>query len=305
MIAGLLAAYVSTISTHLNWGTSYIVHDFYRRFMKSGAEERHYILVGRLVTGGLMVIASALTFVLTTAQASFNLMLSVGAGTGLIYLLRWYWWRINAWSEIAAMVSSFAVAVAFFIAGKTDAAIPATTSLLHTRWRRRRSWWVAATFMTAPTDRRDARQLLSPRAPGPRQVGNPSARKPPSAHRLTASHTHSSAGCSDASLCIAALFGAGSFLYGRSAQGIMWAGRVRARRRWHDSAHSATCGARRHRIAAPYRARRANRCRPDIRCTSMKAVILARGLGKRMRQADDARQCRRSQPQSQIRASRR
>src|SRR5215216_1268646 len=132
MVAGLLAAYVSTISTHLNWGTSYLVHDFYRRFMRPGADERHYILVGRLVTGGLMVIAASLTFVLDTAQASFNLLLSVGAGTGLIYLLRWYWWRINAWSEIAAMVSSFAVAVAFFVAGRSGLATAAHTSLLVT-----------------------------------------------------------------------------------------------------------------------------------------------------------------------------
>src|SRR5574338_413983 len=125
MVAGLLAAYVSTISTHLNWGTSYIVHDFYRRFMKPGADERHYIFVGRMVTAVLMAMAAAVTFVLDTAQASFNLLLSVGAGTGLIYLLRWYWWRINAWSEIAAMVSSFAVAVGFFIANRRGSAIPA------------------------------------------------------------------------------------------------------------------------------------------------------------------------------------
>ena len=152
MVAGLLAAYVSTISTHLNWGTSYLVHDFYRRFMKPGAEERHYVLVGRLVTAGLMVLAGALTFVLTTAQASFNLMLSVGAGTGLIYLLRWYWWRINAWSEIAAMVSSFLVAVAFFIAGKytSGATIAAHTSLLITV-AVTTIVWVGATFITAPT----------------------------------------------------------------------------------------------------------------------------------------------------------
>ena len=152
MVAGLLAAYVSTISTHLNWGTSYLVHDFYRRFMKPGAGERHYVLVGRLVTGGLMVIAAGLTFVLTTAQASFNLLLSVGAGTGLIYLLRWYWWRINAWSEIAAMVSSFAVAVGFFIAGKSGATIAPTTSLLITI-AVTTVVWVAATYLTAPTDR--------------------------------------------------------------------------------------------------------------------------------------------------------
>src|SRR5215211_4661428 len=168
MVAGLLAAYVSTISTHLNWGTSYIVHDFYRRFMKPGQTEKHYIMVGRLVTAALMTVAAGLTFVLDTAQASFNLLLSVGAGTGLIYLLRWYWWRINAWSEIAAMVSSFAVAVGFFIAGKTGAAIPATTSLLITV-AVTTVVWVAATYLTSPTDRAtlvEFYRLVRPAGPG-------------------------------------------------------------------------------------------------------------------------------------------
>src|SRR5699024_10870988 len=91
MIAGLLSAYVSTISTHLNWGTSYLVHDVYRRFMRGDASERHYVMVGRLMTGLLMILAAALTFVLDSARQSFELMMSVGAGTGLIYLLRWYW----------------------------------------------------------------------------------------------------------------------------------------------------------------------------------------------------------------------
>src|SRR5687768_9974406 len=168
MVAGLLAAYVSTISTHLNWGTSYIVHDFYRRFMKPGADERHYILVGRLVTALLMMVAAALTFVLDTAQASFNLLLSIGAGTGLIYLLRWYWWRINAWSEIAAMVSSFAVAVAFAVANRTGATIAPHVSLLVTI-AVTTVVWVAATFLTAPTDRSTLvafYRLVRPAGPG-------------------------------------------------------------------------------------------------------------------------------------------
>src|SRR5207247_2504087 len=111
MIAGLLAAYVSTLSTHLNWGTSYLVHDLYRRLVRRDAPERHYVLVGRLVTGALMVVAAALTYVLDSARESFELILSIGAGTGLLYLARWFWWRVNAWSEIAAMVSSFVVAL--------------------------------------------------------------------------------------------------------------------------------------------------------------------------------------------------
>src|SRR5690606_16768896 len=106
MVAGLLVAYVSTLSTHLNWGTSYLVHDLYRRFINTTATERHYVAVGRLVTALLMLLAALLTYVLDTARTSFELLLSIGAGTGLLYLLRWFWWRINAWAEIAAMISS-------------------------------------------------------------------------------------------------------------------------------------------------------------------------------------------------------
>jgi len=222
MVAGLLAAYVSTISTHLNWGTSYIVHDFYRRFMRPGADERHYILVGRLVTAALMVVAASLTFVLDTAQASFNLLLSVGAGTGLIYLLRWYWWRINAWSEIAAMVSSFAVAVAFFVAGRSGVATAAHTSLLVTV-AVTTVVWVAATYLTAPTDRRtlvEFYRLVRPAGGGWESI-RAEAGVGPSPDSVAHALLGWVLGCV---VVYAALFGAGSFLYGRSGQGIMWTG---------------------------------------------------------------------------------
>lgn len=114
MVAGLLAAYISTIITHLNWGTSYLVHDFYRRFIRSQASEKHYVGVGRYVTVLLMILSSILTFFLDSAKDTFDIMLSIGAGTGLLYLLRWFWWRINAWAEIVAMVVSFVVSVAMF-----------------------------------------------------------------------------------------------------------------------------------------------------------------------------------------------
>jgi Na+/proline symporter len=137
MVAGLLAAYVSTIVTHLNWGTSYLVHDLYRRFIKVDASEPHYVAAGRVVTALLMVLAALLTYVLDTARASFELLLSIGAGTGLLYLLRWFWWRINAWSEIAAMVSSFLVAVAMAAAPHSSItrALPASHAFGRTRTR--------------------------------------------------------------------------------------------------------------------------------------------------------------------------
>jgi Na+/proline symporter len=149
MVAGLLAAYVSTISTHLNWGTSYLVHDLYRRFVRADADERHYVLAGRVVTALLMILAAGMTFLLESARESFDLLLSIGAGSGLLYLLRWYWWRINAWSEIAAMVVSFVVSVGFFTAGKWGAVFAPNTPLLVTVFATTVAW-IAATLMTRP-----------------------------------------------------------------------------------------------------------------------------------------------------------
>jgi hypothetical protein len=155
MVAGLFAAYRSTMETHLNWGTSYLVHDFYQRYIRPGASERHLVLAGRIGTVVLMLLGVALTPLLDNAKEAFNLLLSIGAGTGLIYLLRWFWWRINAWSEVSAMASSFLIAAAFFIAGKlgylagltedqrsiaTLLATVVTTSIV----------WVAVTFLTPP-----------------------------------------------------------------------------------------------------------------------------------------------------------
>ena len=111
MVGGLIAANSSTILTHLNWGASYLVHDFYRRFIRKDAAENHYVLVGRLVTVGLFICSSALVFVLESAKDAFDIILQVGAGTGLLYLVRWFWWRVNAWCEVVAMVSSFLISV--------------------------------------------------------------------------------------------------------------------------------------------------------------------------------------------------
>jgi SSS family solute:Na+ symporter len=111
MIASLVAAVMSTISTHLNWGASYIVNDFYKRFLRPFASERELVRVGRLATFLLMVLAATLALFLSNALQAFHIMLQVGAGTGLLFLLRWFWWRINAASELAAMIISFLVAV--------------------------------------------------------------------------------------------------------------------------------------------------------------------------------------------------
>jgi Na+/proline symporter len=220
MVAGMLAAYRSTIETHLNWGTSYLVHDFYRRFLRKDATEKHYVLMGRLVTGLLMVCAALLTFALDTAKESFDLILSVGAGTGLIYLLRWFWWRINAWSEVAAMVSSFVVAFGFFVAGKTGMKVASHVSLLVTV-ATTTAVWVATTHLTRPTDRSALLRfykLVRPAGPGWRPI-RAEAGVPPSPDSLPQNLLGWVLGCL---FVYSALFGTGSFLYGKASLGIAW-----------------------------------------------------------------------------------
>jgi len=220
MVAGMLAAYVSTLVTHLNWGSSYLVHDFYRRFIKPGQDEKHYVTAGRVMTVVLMILASLLTFVLESAKASFDLMLSIGAGTGLIYLLRWFWWRINAWSEIAAMASSFSVAVYFFIRGKTGHPVPQHISLLVTIAFTTMAWLVV-TYLTKPVAKEKLisfYQLVRPAGPGWKTVRE-EARLEPSPDSLT----QSLAGWVSGSLFVySALFGAGAFIYGRLSLGLFW-----------------------------------------------------------------------------------
>src|SRR5512136_277868 len=144
MVGGLIAANSSTILTHLNWGASYLVHDFYRRFLKRDAAERHYVLVGRLVTVGLFLCSSALVFALDTAKDAFDIILQVGAGTGLLYLVRWFWWRVNAWCEVVAMISSFVVSAAFLVLGKQGLHLASHTRLILTILFTTACWLIAA-----------------------------------------------------------------------------------------------------------------------------------------------------------------
>jgi Na+/proline symporter len=220
MIAALLAAYVSTISTHLNWGSSYLVHDFYRRFVRTDASERHYIMVGRLATALLMLVAALVTLVLESARQAFELLLSIGAGTGLIYLLRWYWWRINAWSEISAMLSSFVVAVGFFFAARAGSGVPSHVALLLSV-ATTSAVWVTVTFLTAPTPRETlVRFYERVRPAGP---GWSSVRAAAAPGAATDSLAEAGLGWVLGCLLVySALFGVGSALYGRWPQALMW-----------------------------------------------------------------------------------
>ena len=104
LVAAFLAAYMSTIATHLNWGSSYIINDLYKRFMKKDAGEKHYVLVSRIVTLLMVVLSSLMIKFMSSITGAWEFIIECGAGLGLVLILRWYWWRINAWSEIVAMV---------------------------------------------------------------------------------------------------------------------------------------------------------------------------------------------------------
>ncbi|HEY5087504.1 MAG TPA: sugar phosphate nucleotidyltransferase, partial [Gemmatimonadaceae bacterium] len=279
IIAALFAAYRSTMETHLNWGSSYLVIDFYQRFLAPGKSQRHYLWISRSLTAVLMIAAGTFTLFLSTASEAFQLLLSVGAGTGLIYLLRWFWWRINAWSEISAMASSFAVSIAFFVAKKMGVDIPDPIPLLTTVGVTT-VVWVSVTMLTSPVDHATLLrfyELTRPAGPGWQQIRSESkiAASPDSLPQMMLGWT------SGVMFVYAGLFGTGSLIYGRTLQASIWlvafivSGFVLmqvVRRIWsadEPAVRSSDTSA----IAA---------ARP---CT--KAVILARGLGKRMREADD------------------
>lgn len=214
MVAGLLAAYVSTISTHLNWGTSYLVHDMYRRFMRPGQSEAHYVLAGRIVTALLMLVAALVTMELESARGSFNLLLSIGAGTGLLYLLRWFWWRINAWSEIAAMVSSFGLALVVFYMERQGTAWPSHVTLMATVGVTT-VVWIAVAYLTEPTNPETLQKfyrLARPAGPGWTETRRQCGGLAP----LDGLHTAFSAWALGCVLVYSALFGTGHFLLGHT-----------------------------------------------------------------------------------------
>ena len=153
MMAGFAAAYMSTVGTQLNWGASYLVNDFYKRFLRKNETEKHYVTISRWATVGLFLASAVVTHYLGTIEGAWKFLLALGSGTGLVLILRWYWWRINAWSEISAMVSSFIVsllAINFlkprFPAGdlRADAWVMLVTVAVST------VVWLGVTFATKP-----------------------------------------------------------------------------------------------------------------------------------------------------------
>jgi Na+/proline symporter len=218
MVGGLIAANSSTNLTHLNWGASYLVHDFYRRFINRTASEKHYVLVGRLATVLLFFTAGALVFVLDTAKDSFDIILQVGAGTGLLYLVRWFWWRVNAWCEVNAMLSSFVFSILLLVLRKFGIVVPTHYALILTVAVTTISWMLTA-FLGPQTDREAlVRFYKKVRPMGP---GWKSVRKEAGITEAEARGTHESfplalVGWVSGSLTIwSALFTVGNVLYGR------------------------------------------------------------------------------------------
>ncbi len=167
MVGGLIAANSSTILTHLNWGASYLVHDFYRRFINKDADEKHYVLVARLTTIGLCLIAAALTFLLDTAKDAFDVILQIGAGTGLLYLIRWFWWRITAWCEVVAMAASFLVSVIVLLLHHSGSDLSSHAALLITIAVTTLSWLVTAFCGPQTDDQALVRFYKKIKPPGP------------------------------------------------------------------------------------------------------------------------------------------
>jgi SSS family solute:Na+ symporter len=221
MVGGLIAASSSTILTHLNWGASYLVHDFYRRFIRPGEAERHYVRVGRMTTVALFLCAAGTVYLLDSAKSAFDIILQVGAGTGLLYLVRWFWWRVNAWCEVVAMVSSLLVSIGFLLLAKagspvsTDAALVITVALTSI-------CWIATAFIAPATDR-DVLvafyKKVRPIGPGWEKVRREAGLPPLGA---TTSDNIPQALLGWVAGCTAiwsSLFTVGNFLYGRTAMG--------------------------------------------------------------------------------------
>jgi len=227
MVGGLIAANSSTILTHLNWGASYLVHDFYRRFINRAASERHYVWMGRWATIGLFVCASALTFALDTAKDAFDIILQIGAGTGLLYLLRWFWWRVNAWCEVVAMVSSFAVSLvllalrSYAISFSTHVALLLTVVVTTV-------CWMTAAFLCPQTDRQTLINFygkVRPFGPGWRRIRLEAGI---TEEQVKATHENIPlallgwvAGCA---VIWSGLFMVGNFLYGRLTASLLLLG---------------------------------------------------------------------------------
>ncbi len=219
VVASLAAAYMSTISTHLNWGASYIVDDVYKRFIAPDRDERHYVRMARLSTVLLILLAGIVSLWLRNALQAFQILLQIGAGTGLIFLLRWYWWRISAWSELSAMIISFLVAVYFEFVHEAlgfTAVHPSLKLILGVAITT--VVWLTVTMLTPPTDKATLQAFYDKIRPFNRGWRG-AVRTGPVEGSLSAAMLSWFLGCV---VVYAALFGTGFFLYGQPLYGTVF-----------------------------------------------------------------------------------
>ncbi|MBW6461407.1 MAG: Na+:solute symporter [Bacteroidales bacterium] len=236
VVASLIAAYMSTIGTHLNWGSSYMVNDFYKRFINKKAGEKELVMMARLTTVLLMIIAGvfSLTFMNNATQA-FNILLLSGAGSGAIYLLRWFWWRINAWTEVVAMIVATVVAVilVFFVeddAVRTGILDGFTMKLLLATGITTLAWLIT-TILTKPEPQKTLENfylLTHPGGPGWKKVVEKAAikginitKKDHKRWEMPVQLLFVFLGCL---IIYCALFSIGNFVYGNNLAGIILGG---------------------------------------------------------------------------------
>lgn len=223
MVGGLVAANSSTILTHLNWGASYLVHDFYRRFIRRDADEKHYVRAGRVATILLFVLSSSLVFFLESAKDAFDIILQVGAGTGLLYLVRWFWWRVNAWSEVVAMLSSFVVSIVLLILNRNGMHISTHVGLVVTVVFTSVCWILTA-LIGPKTDRATLISFykrVQPFGPGweviRKEAGIAKTEKGSTGENIPMALLGWVAGCT---VVWSSLFTVGNFLYGRTGYAV-------------------------------------------------------------------------------------
>jgi SSS family solute:Na+ symporter len=218
LLASFAAAYMSTISTQMNWGASYIINDFYRRFVKKDGTERHYVFASRVATFITVILSIIVTYYMNRITGGWELVLSLGAGTGLVYILRWYWWRINAWSEVAAMAAALVVSLAlrYFVIFDSSTPLGFAQSILTTVGVTTLVW-LAATLLTAPEPEEKLREFyrrVRPAGPGWRRIARLEG-MPERNDEIIANLANWALGIA---LVYATLFGIGELVFGASGK---------------------------------------------------------------------------------------
>ncbi len=222
MIAAFAAAYMSTIATQLNWGASYIVNDFYRRFLVKGRDEKHYVGISQWATLFLMIVSCIVTYYQTSISGAWKFLMAVGAGTGSVFILRWFWWRINAWSEVSAMGASFAVSLVmmYVFNFNTDDPRQFAYSVLITVACSTVTW-LAVTFIAGPEEKEKLLSFYRKVRPSPMLWG-PIAKEAVDVKSKRDEMNNLldfAAGCV---MIYMALFGVGKIIFGQTGTGLIF-----------------------------------------------------------------------------------